>query len=156
MEATRRYDFKHMHYVGQEGRLIPLLQQAQADDGYLTRERLLRIGEETGIPLTQIYGVATFYAQFRFKPMGKNLVRVCHGTACHVSGAKDLTDEIQSQLKVTNGETTEDGLFTLETVACLGCCSLAPVIMVNKTTHGNLTPAGVKKVLKKYRDGEKR
>jgi NADH-quinone oxidoreductase subunit E len=156
MEATRRYDFKHLHYVGQEGRLIPLLQQAQADDGFLTRERMLRIREETGIPLTQIYGVATFYAQFRFKPMGKNLLRVCHGTACHVSGAKDLTDEIESQLEVANGETTADGLFTLETVACLGCCSLAPVIMVNKTTHGNLTPAGVKKVLKKYRDGEKR
>jgi NADH-quinone oxidoreductase subunit E len=156
MEATRRFDFKHLHYVGQEGRLIPLLQQAQAEDGYLTRERLFRIREETGIPLTQIYGVATFYAQFRFKPVGKNLLRVCHGTACHVSGAKDLTDEIESQLNVANGETTADGLFTIETVACLGCCSLAPAIMVNQTTHGNLTPAGVKKVLKKYRDGDKK
>lgn len=156
MEATKRYDFKHMHYVGQEGRLIPLLQEAQAQDGYLTRERLHRIGEETGIPLTQIYGVATFYAQFRFKPVGKHLVRVCHGTACHVSGAKELTEEIEAQLKIKNGETTGDGQFTIETVSCLGCCSLAPVIMVNETTHGNLSPSGVKKVLKKYRDGEKK
>ncbi len=156
MDPTRPYDFKHLHYVGQEGRLIPLLQQAQAEDGYLTRERLLRIGDETGIPLTQIYGVATFYAQFRFKPVGKNLLRVCHGTACHVSGAKELTEEIEGQLGVANGETTQDGLFTMETVSCLGCCSLAPVIMINETTHGNLTPAGVKKVLRKYRDGEKK
>ena len=156
MDSTRAYDFKHLHYVGQEGRLIPLLQRAQAEDGYLTRERLLRIRDETGIPLTQIYGVATFYAQFRFKPVGKNLLRVCHGTACHVSGAKELTEEIEEQLGVANGETTKDGLFTLETVSCLGCCSLAPVIMINETTHGNLTPAGVKKVLRKYRDGEKK
>ncbi len=156
MDSTRAYDFKHLHYVGQEGRLIPLLQRAQAEDGYLTRERLLRIRDETGIPLTQIYGVATFYAQFRFKPVGKNLLRVCHGTACHVSGAKELTEEIEEQLGVANGETTKDGLFTMETVSCLGCCSLAPVIMINETTHGNLTPAGVKKVLRKYRDGEKK
>lgn len=156
MEANRRFDLKHMHYVGQEGRLIPLLQAAQADDGYLTRERLLRIHDETGIPLTSIYGVATFYAQFRFKPVGKHLLRVCHGTACHVSGAKDLTDEIQEQLGVANGETTADNQFTLETVACLGCCSLAPVIMIDGTTHGNLSPQAVKKVLRKYRDGDRK
>ena len=110
----------------------------------------------TGIAPATLTGVATFYAQFRFKPVGKNLLRVCHGTACHVSGAKELTEEIEEQLGVANGETTKDGLFTLETVSCLGCCSLAPVIMINETTHGNLTPAGVKKVLRKYRDGEKK
>lgn len=153
MDAVRRYDFRHHHFVGEEGRLIPLLQRAQAEDGYLTTERLHRIHEETGIPLTQVYGVATFYAQFRFKPVGKNLLRVCHGTACHVSGAKDITDAVTEQLGVANGETTTDGLFTVETVSCLGCCSLAPVVMVNDTTFGSLTPAGVKKVLKKYKDG---
>jgi len=157
MDTMRRYDFRHMHYVGEEGKLIPLLQKAQAEDGYLTRERLLRVRDETGIPLTQIYGVATFYAQFRFKPIGKHLLRVCHGTACHVAGAKELTEEIREQLGgVENGETTKDNQFTLETVSCLGCCSLAPVIMVGETTHGNLTPAGVKKVLRKYQSGEKK
>jgi NADH-quinone oxidoreductase subunit E len=156
METMRRYDFKHMHYVGEEGKLIPLLQQAQAEDGYLTREKMFRIRDETGIPLTQVYGVATFYAQFRFKPIGENLLRVCHGTACHVAGAKELTEEIEAQLGVKNGETTADNLFTIETVSCLGCCSLAPVIMIGETTHGNLTPSGVKKILKKYKSGEKR
>ncbi|MBZ5638722.1 MAG: NADH-quinone oxidoreductase subunit NuoE [Acidobacteriia bacterium] len=156
METQRQYDFKHMHYVGEEGKLIPLLQKAQAEDGYLTKERLLRIRDETGVPLTQIYGVATFYAQFRFKPIGKHLLRVCHGTACHVAGAKDLTEEIETQLEVKNGETTKDDLFTLETVSCLGCCSLAPVIMIDETTHANLTPSGVKKVLRKYQSGEKK
>ncbi len=156
MDTTRRYDFKHLHYRGEEGRLIPLLQKAQAEDGYLTKERLASIGDETGIPLTQIYGVATFYAQFRFKPIGKHLLRVCHGTACHVAGAKDLTEEIESILKIKNGETTADNQFTMETVACLGCCSLAPVIMVGETTHGNLSPSNVKKVLKKYQSGDKK
>ncbi len=152
--ATKRYDFKHQHYVGAEGKLIPLLQKVQAEDGFLKPERLRLIHEETGIPLTQIYGVATFYAQFRFKPIGKHLLRVCHGTACHVSGAKDLTESVEEQLGARSGETTRDNLFTIETVACLGCCSLAPVIMINDTTYGNLTPAQVKKVLKKHRDGE--
>jgi len=156
MDTIRRYDFVRMHYRGEEGKLIPLLQKAQAEDGYLTRERLAAIRDETGVPLTQIYGVATFYAQFRFKPIGKNLLRVCHGTACHVAGAKDLTEEIEGQLGIKNGETTADNLFTMETVSCLGCCSLAPVIMIGETTHGNLTPSGVKKVLKKYRNGEKK
>jgi NADH-quinone oxidoreductase subunit E len=155
MDDTRRFDFRRQHYLGAEGRLIPLLQQAQSEDGYLTPDRLRRIHEETGVPLTQVYGVATFYAQFRFKPVGKNLLRVCHGTACHVSGAKDITEAVQELLHVENGETTTDRLFTLETVSCLGCCSLAPVVMINETTHGNLTPAGVKKVLKKYTGGEK-
>src|SRR5512133_2067270 len=91
----RRYDFKHQHYSGQEGRLIPLLQKAQSEDGYLTRDRIVAIHEETGIPVTQIYGVATFYAQFRLKPIGKHLVRLCHGTACHVSGATELTDAVE-------------------------------------------------------------
>ena len=156
MQTHRRYNFKDQHFVGEEGRLIPLLQEAQAEDGYLRRERLERIHRESGIPLAHIYGVATFYAQFRFKPVGKHLLRICHGTACHVAGAKDLTEEIESHLKIKNGETTADNQFTLETVSCLGCCSLAPVIMVGQTTHGNLTPGSVKKVLKKYQGGEKK
>lgn len=151
----RKYDFKYQHWSGQEGKLIPLLQKAQAEDGYLTGERLRRISDETGIPVSNIYGVATFYAQFRFKPVGKHLVKVCHGTACHVSGARDISEALEEELGIANGETTPDRLFTIETVSCLGCCSLAPVIMIGETTHGSLTPQSVKRVIRKVRDAEK-
>ena len=150
MSEHRKFDFRTQHYAGEEGRLIPLLQRAQETDGYITRERIAEIHAASGIPLSQIYGVATFYAQFRFHPIGKNLIRVCHGTACHVSGANAITKAIEDHLQIANGETTPDRLFTLETVACLGCCSLAPVIMVNNSTYGNLTEKEVKKVLKGY------
>ncbi len=150
----RKYDFRNHHFSGEEGTLIPLLQRAQEEEGYLTRERLRTIERESGIPLTHIYGVATFYAQFRFTPVGKHLVRVCHGTACHVSGANDISAAVEKHLAIGSGETTKDRLFSIETVSCLGCCSLAPVIMVNKATHGNLTPASVAKVLKRYQRGE--
>ncbi len=148
METHRAFDFRNQHFVGQEGRLIPLLQKAQESDGYLTRERLLAIHRETGIPLSNIYGVATFYAQFRMTPVGKNLIRVCHGTACHVAGANDISEAIEETLQIKNGETTKDRLFTLETVSCIGCCSLAPVIMINNDTYAHLTEKQVKKVLK--------
>jgi NADH-quinone oxidoreductase subunit E len=150
MTEHRKLDFKKHHFVGEEGQLIPLLQRAQETDGYITRERIAEIHERCGIPLSQIYGVATFYAQFRLHPVGKNLIRVCHGTACHVSGADDITKTIEETLGICNGETTPDRLFTIETVSCLGCCSLAPVIMVNNTTHGYLTEKEVKKILKRY------
>ena len=154
MMQQRKYDLQHQHYVGQEGRLIPLLQKAQETDGYLTRERMLEIQKQSGIPLAAIYGVATFYAQFRMTPVGKNLIRVCHGTACHVSGANAISEAVEKHLQIGNGQTTPDRLFTIETVSCLGCCSLAPVIMVGKDTHGNLKPTELRKVLKPYRDAK--
>ena len=150
MSAHRRFDFKKQHFAGQEGSLVPLLQRAQESDGYITRERIAEIHRECGIPLAQIYGVATFYAQFRLHPVGKNLIRVCHGTACHVNGANDITKAIEDALGVSDGETTADRMFTIETVSCLGCCSLAPVIMVNRDTHGNLTEKEVKRVIRQY------
>jgi NADH-quinone oxidoreductase subunit E len=150
VNEQRNFDFKKQHYVGEEGRLIPLLQRAQETDGYITRERIAEIHKECGIPVAQIFGVATFYAQFRLHPVGKNLIKVCHGTACHVSGANTITEAIEKTLGICNGETTPDRLFTIETVSCLGCCSLAPVIMINNDTHGNLTEKEVKKVLKQY------
>jgi len=156
MSSFRKYNFRYQHYAGEEGKLIPLLQKAQSEDGYLKRERLLSLHEETGIPLTQIYGVATFFAQFRFTPVGKHLLKVCHGTACHVSGAPELSEAVEEQLGVGSGETTKDNLFTIDMVSCLGCCSLAPVIMIGETTYGNLTPSAVKKILKKYREGERK
>lgn len=156
MSPHRRYNFKNLHYAGEEGTLIPLLQQAQQEDGYLKRERLLEIHRQSGIPLAHIYGVATFYAQFRFKPVGKHLVRVCHGTACHVSGAPELTAAIEKHLGIETGGTTGDRMFSLETVACLGCCSLAPAVMIDQATFGNLSPSGIVKVLKRYQKGERR
>jgi NADH-quinone oxidoreductase subunit E len=150
----RKYDVKRQHFAGEEGRLIPLLQEAQEQDGCITRERMQEIHEASGIPLAQIYGVATFYAQFRMTPVGKNVVRICHGTACHVSGANDITDAVEGHLCACSGETTADGLFTIETVSCLGCCSLAPVVMVNDSTYGNLTEKAVKKVLTTHQRAE--
>jgi NADH-quinone oxidoreductase E subunit len=151
MSERKRYDFKNLHYRGKAGVLIPELQKAQESDGYITRERIEEIHRECGIPLTTIYGVVTFYSQFRLHPVGKNIIRVCHGTACHVSGANAITKALEDSLEIGNGETTKDRLFTLETVSCLGCCSLAPVIMVNNNTHGNLKPEDLKKIIRQYR-----
>jgi len=154
MDAPRRYDFRNLHYAGENGVLIPALQRVQTQDGYISRERIDEIHRRTGIPLAHIFGVATFYAQFRLRPVGKHIIRVCHGTACHVSGANSISKSLQDLLKVADGDTTPDRLFTLETVSCVGCCSLAPVIMIDRFTHGNLKPAELKKILKPYRDGE--
>lgn len=126
-------------YNGKKGNMIPLLQGIQEEFGYLPKEAFTKVSKETGLELSEMYGVATFYAQFRLKPVGKHIVKVCHGTACHVQNAKELTDALQDSLNVDDGETTEDGMFTLESVACLGCCSLAPVLMIGDETYGKLT-----------------
>ncbi len=151
-EAPRAYDFKNLQYKGEGGVLIPALQKVQTEQGYISMEAIAEIYRKTGIPLSHIYGVATFYAQFRLRPVGKNVIKVCHGTACHVAGANAISKAMEDHLKIGNGETTPDRAFTLETVSCLGCCSLAPVIMVNKDTHGNLKPTDLRKVLKPYRE----
>jgi NADH-quinone oxidoreductase subunit E len=151
MSSHRKLNFRNLQYEGEEGKLIPALQKVQGTDGYISRERMLEIHRQSGVPLAQIYGVATFYAQFRFHPVGKHIVRVCHGTACHVSGAKGITEALEDELGVANGETTPDRLFTLDTVSCLGCCSLAPVIMIDNDTYGNLVPQKIKKIVQSYR-----
>ena len=134
-----------------KGTLIPILQKAQDIFGYLPREVLIRIGQKISVPLSQIYGVVTFYAQFHLKPRGRNIVRSCQGTACHVRGAKSILVELKKQLGLESDEsTTKDLGFTLETVACIGCCGLAPVIMVNDETHGRLAPDAVKGILEQY------
>ena len=138
-------------YASVSGSLITILQKTQDALGYLSEESIDYIAERTKIPVSQIYGVATFYAQFRLKPIGRFLILVCMGTACHVNGASDIVDAITEKLGIADGETTEDGLFTLNIVACLGCCSLAPVIMVREKggeeVYGNLTRASLVKVL---------
>jgi NADH-quinone oxidoreductase subunit E len=152
MQAPRRYDFKNLQYQGEGGVLIPALQQVQTEDGYISRERIAEIHQKTGIPLAHIYGVATFYAQFRLRPVGRHVIKVCHGTACHVAGANAISRTLEDHLGIGNGETTPDRLFTLETVACLGCCSLAPVVMINKQTHGNLKTTELRKLLRPFRE----
>jgi NADH-quinone oxidoreductase subunit E len=144
-------------YKGKKGSLIPLLQGAQSIYGYIPTAAFEKISEETGISLSDMYGVATFYAQFRLKPAGKHIIKVCHGTACHVQNADAITDAIKEALGVTDGETTPDRLFTLESVACLGCCSLAPVMMIGEETYGKLTGASAVKVIKdiKINDNKK-
>ncbi len=132
------------------GVLIPVLQESQKVYGYLSEDILATIADDLGLPLSQVYGVATFYSQFRLQPHGENIIRVCHGTACHVSGAKEITAAIEKQLGIVSGATTKDRKFTLDTVACLGCCSLAPVLMINEETHGRLTAGKAKKVVRKY------
>ena len=122
-----------------KGNVIPLLQKTQDIYGYLPEEAMREIAGVTGRSPAEIYGVATFYAQFRFTPMGKHVMKVCHGTACHVQGADSLDTVVENRLGVAPGNTTADGEFTIERVACLGCCSLAPVVMIDGEVYGRLT-----------------
>lgn len=140
-------------WKGKKGSLIPVLQYTQEIFGYLPREVLLHISEELDIPISQIYGVVTFYAQFHLEPRGEYIVRSCQGTACHVRGASNVLDAIRKKLGLKEGQaTTPDLKFTLETVACIGACGLAPCMMINHDTYGRLTPALVSEILDKYKD----
>ena len=136
----------------ERGNVIPLLQKTQEIYGYLPREAMEEIGRITGKSGAEIYGVATFYAQFRFEPIGKHVIKVCHGTACHVSGAEMLDQTIENELAVNPGQTTKDMKFTVERVACLGCCSLAPVVMIDGEVYGKLNGDKLKKILKKFKE----
>ena len=138
-------------HKGKKGNLIPLLQGAQELYGFISKAAFQKLSRETGIPLSDMFGVATFYAQFRLNPVGKNIIKVCHGTACHVQNAVEITEAIEEVLKVKDGETTEDRFYTLESVACLGCCSLAPVMMIGDQTYGKLTGNEAVKIIKNIR-----
>lgn len=141
-------------YRGVEGGLIPLLQGIQEVYGYLPRPVLEYLSERLGIKKARIYGVATFYAQFRLAPVGKHLVLLCQGTACHVNGADKLKTALCDELQVTMGGTTADRLFTLTEAACLGCCSLAPVMMVDGQAFGPLTPDKARHVIRSIYEQE--
>lgn len=130
------------------GSLITVLQKAQELYGYLPQDALTHIAGILNIPTAKVFGVATFYTQFRFQPVGKYLILLCQGTACHVNSSKKIEQAINEELEIEDGQTTKDGLFTLKNVACLGCCSLSPVMMINEDTYGNLTPDKTKKILK--------
>jgi len=157
-EQTKISAFNRMlwRYRGEPGMLIPLLQSAQDSYGYIPPNAIEQIGEATGISVSEVYGVITFYKQFRLKPMGKYVIRVCKGTACHVSSANLIAQTIENELEVAPDDTTDDGLFTFLVVACLGCCSLAPVMMIDNQTFGRLTPEKVRRILRQYRKKEEK
>ena len=134
-------------YQGKREEIIPILQQAQEEFGYLSEDAMLAIAGFTGVPESHVYAIATFYAQFRFTPIGRKHVMVCRGTACHVRGAPRLLETIERHLGIKEGETTEDREYSLETVACIGACGLSPCIMVNKKVKAKLTPKKVRELL---------
>ena len=137
-------------YRQEKGNLIPVLQEAQEIFGYLPADVLRKISRELRLPLARVYGVVTFYAQFRLAPMGRNIIRTCLGTACHVRGGAKVLEKIEQELNIKDGGTTEDQRFTLEVIACMGACGLAPVISINNEVHAKLTPEMVPAILAKY------
>jgi len=137
-------------YQGQKWALIPLLQKVQEEYGYIPPETIGPIAEALHLFPSEVQGVVTFYSQFSLKPRGKNVIRVCKGTACHVRGGRSILKIAKRELGVDEGNTTEDYQFTLETVACLGACFLAPTMMVNKNYYGKLSPPKMTSILKQY------
>lgn len=135
-------------YADVPGSLIAILQATQETYGYLPMDVMEHIAARTNTPIATIVGVATFYAQFRLEPVGRYLIMLCQGTACHVNGSELISAAITDELGIEDGQTTEDGLFSLEHVACLGCCSLSPVMMINGKTYGSLTPDKARKVIR--------
>lgn len=144
--------FQNMQKNGDN--LITVLQKAQDIYGYLPTDVLYEIAEKTGNSPAKVMGVATFYTQFRLKKVGKYLILLCKGTACHVNGADSIEKAICEELGISDGDTTKDGLFSLKTVACLGCCSLSPVMMINEETYGSLTPASAVEILREIKGRE--
>ena len=140
------------HYSDIPGSLITILQKAQELYGFLSVELMRYIAAETHTAIARVYGVATFYTQFRFEPVGKYLIMLCQGTACHVNGSKQVEEAVMDYLHISEGETTPDGLFTLNNVACLGCCSLSPVMMINDDTYGQLTRDKVTHILAELKE----
>jgi NADH-quinone oxidoreductase E subunit len=134
--------------------LIPILQEVQEDQGYLSREAVIRIGKHLNLPTTKIYGVATFYNQFRFQPKGKYHLMVCRGTACHVKGSGRVLEMAQKLLKLKPGQTSRDRLFSLETVACMGACGLSPVMNLNGEFYAKVTPQKLIKIIQECKEME--
>jgi NADH:ubiquinone oxidoreductase subunit E len=151
VEAETREKLQEIfsHYYGRQEELIPILQEAQEEFRYLSSEVMLEIARFLGVPESAVFGVSTFYAQFKFSPVGKHILKVCRGTACHVRGAPRILDEAEKQLGIKAGETTEDLEYSLETIACFGSCALAPVMVHDEDVHGRMTPAKVREILGK-------
>jgi NADH-quinone oxidoreductase subunit E len=153
---TRKLDEILSGYSGKSSAVISALQDVQKELGWLPRIAIERIAAALGVPASQVYGVATFYNSFRLHPVGRHMLRVCHGTACHVGGAENISRALIQKLEVEHGQTTKDKKFTLEKVACLGCCSLAPCIMIDTEVYGRLTPDKAKSVVTQFgKEGKK-
>lgn len=148
---TQKVKFFTEKYGKQKKALISILQDIQEEYNYLPQEALRLVSETLDIPLIDIIGVATFYRSFSLEPRGEHQVTVCIGTACHVRGGAKILDEFERKLDVESGQTTEDGQFTLETVACLGCCAIGPVVVVDGDYHAQTSLRKVESILKKYR-----
>ncbi len=127
--------------------LIPILQDIQNESGYLSKDSIVEVGRFLDIPISKIFGVATFYNQFRFEPFGKYHIQVCRGTACHVLGSATVLQELEKNLKIKAGQSTRDGLFSIEVVACIGACGLAPVISINGEFHAKVTAVSMKQII---------
>ncbi len=150
-----RLDPVFREYEGKAGSVISILQKAQDLYGYLSLDVLRTIADRTGVKRAKVYGIATFYTQFRLKPVGRHIILQCQGTACHVNGSKAVSSALCEELGISPGDTTEDGMFTLEDVACLGCCSLAPVIMIDGEAYGKLTPDSARQIVRDIYKKEK-
>ena len=139
------------HYKNEKGALIPVLQEAQGIYGYLPEHVIKHISQGLRIPTAKVYGVVTFYAQFRLTPMGRNVISVCLGTACHVRGGAKVLEAIEKTAKIKDGQTSEDGRYTLEIVNCIGACGLAPVMSINGNVHGRLNADQIPGILAEYK-----
>lgn len=139
-------------YRDKKGAIIPLLQDIQGEYGYVPQSVIEIIARELSVFPVEIYGVLTFYTQFYLTPRGKHTIKVCQGTACHVMGGKEILDYIAEKLEIRNGQTTKDGMFSLERVACLGCCGMAPVVMIDEKFYGRCTIKILDNIIKEYRD----
>ena len=142
------------NYKGKKSEIIPILQDIQSNFGYLSETTMKEVAKFTNVSESEIYGVATFYTQFRFTPKGKKHVAVCTGTACHVTGAQQIIEGMERHLNIKEGETTADGEYSLESVGCLGCCALAPAAMVNNEIKSKLSLRSIKRIFRGYRPGD--
>jgi len=136
----------------QRDSLIPILQEIQEELGYLSEEAIVKVGEYLKLPSSKIYSVATFYDQFRFEPKGKFNIRICRGTACHVDGSEAVLREVERQLKISAGQTTRDGMFSIEVVNCIGACGIAPVIAINGDFYNKITPANIREIIQSCKE----
>lgn len=150
-EKMNKLDEIIASHKDQQGSLMPVLHETQELFGYIPEEAMQKISKELNIPMAEIYGVATFYSRFTLKPRGEHTIGVCLGTACYVKNAQLVFERLQKELNVKPGDTTEDGKFTLEATRCLGCCGLAPVIMIGEDVYGKLVPDDIPVILNKYR-----
>lgn len=152
MEPDLRTVLDKYHGKGQEA-LIPLLQSVQEELGYVSEDAVFAIGDTLNVPHAEVFGTLSFYAQFRMTPGGRHSIKICRGTACHVRGAQNIISSVEDELHMDGTtDTTDDGLFTVEKIACFGACSLAPVVVADGQTHGRMTPAKVRRILHKVQE----